>query len=101
MLKADQHYILLLCWPHAGGDGHLVLVAVELDVVEVSPQSSLKPQPALIEPGLQLLTVVDQLKHLELGLQLLPPETRLPRWTSATCVARFAVCLDGAVPIRY
>lgn len=58
----------------AGSGGHLVLLVVQLDVVEVSSQSSLQPQPALIEPGVQLLAVVDELKHPELSLQLLPPE---------------------------
>lgn len=76
-------------------DGHLVLVVVELDVVEVSSKSRLQPQPALIEPGLQLLTVVDELKHPELSLQLLPPEkhSSQARRTSGGRVLRVCLCL--------
>lgn len=74
-------------------DGHLVLVVVELDVVEVSSKSGLQPQPALIEPGLQLLTVVDELKHPELSLQLLPPENTAARQDRRQ-VAKCYVCVS-------
>lgn len=56
-------------------DAHLMFVVVKLDLVEVSSKSScLHPYPALIQPGLQLLTVMEELKQLELSLQLLPPD---------------------------
>lgn len=92
---------MLSCWTETS---HLVLVVVELDVVEVSTQSGLQPQPALVEPGLQLFTVVDPLEHLEMSLQLPPPANTAAIRTdrhgrSVTHVARFAVCVD-TVPIQ-
>lgn len=53
---------------------HLVFVLAQLDVVQVSAQSGgLQPQPALVQPRLQLLTVEEELKQLQLSLQLSPP----------------------------
>lgn len=54
---------------------HLMFVLGQLDVVDVSSESGrLQPQPALIQPGLQLLTVIEELKQPELSLQLPPPD---------------------------
>lgn len=59
---------------------HLVFVLGELDVVKVSSEySRLQPQPALIQPGLQLLTVIEELKQPKLSLQLSPPDRRKMR----------------------
>lgn len=72
-----------------------MLVVVVLDVVEVSSKSRLQPQPALVEPGLQLLTVVGELKHPELSLQLLPPENtaaKEDRRQVGKCYVCFCVC---------
>lgn len=59
---------------------HLVFVLGELDVVKVSSEySRLQPQPALIQPGLQLLTVIEELKQPKLSFQLSPPDRRKMR----------------------
>lgn len=59
----------------AANDAYLMFVVVKLDLVEVSSKSCcLHSYPALIQPGLQLLTVMEELKQLELSLQLLPPD---------------------------
>lgn len=53
---------------------HLVFVLVQLDVVQVPSESGrLQGQPALVQPRLQLLAVVEELKQPELRLQLPPP----------------------------
>lgn len=53
---------------------NLVFVLGQLDVVKVSSESGrLQPQPALIQPGLQLLAVIEELKQPKLSLQLSPP----------------------------
>lgn len=57
---------------------HLVFVLGQLDVADVSAQSSrLQPQPALVQPGLHLFTVTEELKQPELSLQLFPPEEQM------------------------
>lgn len=54
---------------------HLVLLLSQLILVEVSSEAGgLQPQPAFIEPGLQLLTVIEELKQFQLSLQLFPPK---------------------------
>ena len=60
-----------------------MIVLGQLDVAEVSSQSGrLKSQPALPQPRLQLLAVMEELKQPQLSLQLSPPEeTR--RWVHA------------------
>lgn len=54
---------------------YLVLVLAQLDLVQVSSESGrLQPQPVFIQPGLQLLTVIEEFKQPQLSLQLPPPE---------------------------
>lgn len=56
---------------------HLVLLLGQLNVAEVSSKAgALQPQPALIQPGLKLLAVIEELKQPQLSLQLPPPERR-------------------------
>ena len=63
--------------PNTNFKQNLVFVLSQVDVVQVSSESGcLQPQPALIQPRLQLLTVIEELKQPQLSLQLPPPDRR-------------------------
>lgn len=96
LFAVAAHRLLLLMLMKA----HLVFVLGQLDVADVSAQTSgLQPQPALVQPGLHRLTVMEELQQPELSLQLFPPDRaddRLtsqslfikPRWVNESTIAK-------------